>query len=107
VAASCILMQRINLSVPRLGLPAAKSHLRLAVIGAAGDRPQKSVRTGMSSIKVLLVDDQAQFRRMVRSLIDSQADYRVCGEAGDGIDAVEKVRQLHPDLDSWISTCLG
>jgi CheY-like chemotaxis protein len=52
----------------------------------------------MSSAKVLLVDDQAQFRRMVRSLIDSQADYRVCGEAGDGIDAVEKVRQLHPDL---------
>jgi CheY-like chemotaxis protein len=31
-------------------------------------------------------------------LIESQLEYRVCGEAGDGIEAVEKVRQLHPDL---------
>ena len=35
---------------------------------------------------------------MVRSLIESQPEYRVCGEAGDGIEAVEKVHQLHPDL---------
>ncbi|MGB8988834.1 MAG: response regulator [Candidatus Sulfotelmatobacter sp.] len=52
----------------------------------------------MSSIKVLIVDDRAQFRRMVRSLIDSQPKYRICGEAGDGIEAIEKVRQLHPHL---------
>jgi CheY-like chemotaxis protein len=52
----------------------------------------------MSSVEVLIVDDQPRFRRMVRSLIESQPEYRVCGEAGDGIDAVEKVRQLHPDL---------
>jgi CheY-like chemotaxis protein len=52
----------------------------------------------MSSVEVLIVDDQARFRRMVRSLIESQPEYRVCGEAGDGIEAVEKVHQLHPDL---------
>jgi DNA-binding NarL/FixJ family response regulator len=52
----------------------------------------------MSSVEVLIVDDQARFRRMVRSLIESQPEYRVCGEAGDGIEAVEKVRQLRPDL---------
>jgi CheY-like chemotaxis protein len=52
----------------------------------------------MSSVEILIVDDQARFRRMVRSLIESQPEYRVCGEAGDGIEAVEKVHQLHPDL---------
>jgi CheY-like chemotaxis protein len=52
----------------------------------------------MSTVEVLIVDDQARFRRMVRSLIESQTEYRVCGEAGDGIEAVEKVRQLDPDL---------
>jgi chemotaxis response regulator CheB len=52
----------------------------------------------MGSVEVLIVDDHARFRRMVRSLIESQPKYRVCGEAGDGIEAVEKVHQLHPDL---------
>jgi len=52
----------------------------------------------MSSVEVLIVDDQARLRRMVRSLIESQPEYRVCGEAGDGFEAIEKVRQLHPDL---------
>jgi chemotaxis response regulator CheB len=52
----------------------------------------------MSSLEVLIVDDQARFRRMVRSLIEPQPGYRVCGEAGDGIEALEKVHQLLPDL---------
>ena len=52
----------------------------------------------MGPVEVLIVDDQAWFRHLVRSLIESQSEYRVCGEAGDGIEAVEKVYQLHPDL---------
>jgi YesN/AraC family two-component response regulator len=31
-------------------------------------------------------------------LIESQTEYHVCGEASDGIEASEKVSQLHPDL---------
>jgi DNA-binding NarL/FixJ family response regulator len=52
----------------------------------------------MSSFRVLIVDDQERCRRMVRSCIESQPEYRVCGEASDGIEAIEKARQLHPDL---------
>jgi PAS domain S-box-containing protein len=52
----------------------------------------------MSSLNILIADDHELFRRMVRSFIESQPDYRVCGEAGDGIEAVEKVRQLRPDV---------
>ncbi len=52
----------------------------------------------MGSVEVLIVDDQARFRHMVRSLIESQQKYHVCGEASDGIEAIKKVSQLHPDL---------
>ena len=52
----------------------------------------------MSSVKVLIVDDHARFRHMVRSLIESQQKYQVCGEASDGIEAITKVNELHPDL---------
>jgi PAS domain S-box-containing protein len=52
----------------------------------------------MSPIKVLIADDHELFRRTLRSFLESHPDYRVCGEAGDGIEAVEKVRQLRPDI---------
>jgi two-component system, NarL family, nitrate/nitrite response regulator NarL len=35
---------------------------------------------------------------MVRSVIESQPEESVCGEGGNGIEAVEKVRQLPPVL---------
>src|ERR1700721_814416 len=52
----------------------------------------------MSSIKILIADDHELFRRTVRSFLEFHPDYRVCGEAGDGIEAIEKVRQLRPDI---------
>jgi CheY-like chemotaxis protein len=50
------------------------------------------------SRKILIVDDNASVRRIVRGLIETQADLRVCGEAVDGVDAIEKSKQLEPDL---------
>jgi DNA-binding NarL/FixJ family response regulator len=52
----------------------------------------------MKSIEVLIVDDHELVRRAIRSFIESQPDYHVCGEAGDGTEAIEKVRQLRPNL---------
>jgi CheY-like chemotaxis protein len=52
----------------------------------------------MSSVEIVIVDDRELFRRMVRSLLETQSDYHICGEAGDGIEAIEKVRQLRPDI---------
>ena len=51
-----------------------------------------------SSVEILIADDHELFRRTVRSFLESQSNYRVCGEAGDGIEAIEKVRQLRPDI---------
>jgi DNA-binding NarL/FixJ family response regulator len=48
--------------------------------------------------RVLIVDDNALIRRSVRSLIETNTECEVCGEAENGEVAVEKVRQLQPDV---------
>jgi CheY-like chemotaxis protein len=48
--------------------------------------------------KVLIVDDSGVVRRVVRSVLESQTQYQVCGEAIDGVDAIEKAKALKPDL---------
>src|SRR4029077_14948022 len=48
--------------------------------------------------RILIVDDHEIFRRGLRSLLESHADWEVCGEASDGQDAVEKARHLQPDV---------
>ena len=47
---------------------------------------------------ILIVDDSPQIRKLVRTYFDRQADFQVCGEAVDGLDAIEKATELHPDL---------
>jgi len=49
-------------------------------------------------LRVLIVDDHEVVRRGVRSLLMTQRDLDVCGEAVDGRDAIEKTKILLPDL---------
>jgi len=49
-------------------------------------------------VRILIVDDHEIFRRGLRSLLESRADWEVCGEATDGQDAVDKAKQLQPDV---------
>lgn len=46
---------------------------------------------------VLIVDDNIQLRRVIRGQVEA-AGLEVCGEAEDGLDAIEKARELKPDL---------
>ncbi|HZJ28567.1 MAG TPA: response regulator transcription factor [Solirubrobacterales bacterium] len=48
-------------------------------------------------MKVLLADDHALFRAGIASLLQA-AGHEVAGEAGDGIEALERSRELRPDL---------
>lgn len=48
-------------------------------------------------MKVLLADDHALFRAGIASLLQA-AGHEVVGQAGDGIEALERTRELRPDL---------
>lgn len=48
--------------------------------------------------QILVVDDNAPIRRLVRIAIESRPGLAVCGEAVDGVDALEKGGLLKPDL---------
>src|ERR1700681_3806516 len=52
----------------------------------------------MSAFRILVADDHPICRFGVCSLLGSHEGGEVCGEAADGRDAVEKCRQLKPDL---------
>ena len=47
---------------------------------------------------VLIVDDNPSIRRMLRSVVEQEPKYQVCGEAENGEIAVSKVQQLKPDV---------
>ena len=52
----------------------------------------------MGSLRILIVDDHETVRRGIRALLSSRRDWVVCGEAGDGLEAVEKAKSLRPDV---------
>lgn len=52
----------------------------------------------MNPIRVLLADDHALFREGLASIIASQPDMIVVGEADDGLEALVKAQELKPDL---------
>jgi YesN/AraC family two-component response regulator len=65
-------------------------------IARAGYIALQKARSAM--LDILIADDHELFRRTLRSFIESHSEHRICGEAGDGVEAVEKVRQLRPQV---------
>jgi two-component system chemotaxis response regulator CheB len=47
---------------------------------------------------VLVVDDSAFMRKLVSEMIDGSGEFRVLGTARHGLDALQKVQALHPDI---------
>lgn len=64
------------------------------VVQAAPVRPVSKA----SRIRVLLVDDHTVLRQGLRTIVSSYNHLEVVGEAGDGIEAVELVQRLSPDV---------
>src|SRR5208283_1339659 len=52
----------------------------------------------MRKIKVLLVDDHAIMRDGIRAILSLQSDIDIVGEASGGQEAIEKTRDLSPDV---------
>jgi DNA-binding NarL/FixJ family response regulator len=47
--------------------------------------------------RLLIVDDDAIIRSSLRSFVEADG-YQVCGEAANGVEAIERTRELQPDL---------
>lgn len=52
----------------------------------------------MDSVTVVLVDDHPIVRQGARVVLEAQPGFRIVGEAGDGLEAVEQVSRLKPDV---------
>jgi len=52
----------------------------------------------MNKIKVLIVDDHQVVRRGIINLFEDELDIEIVGEASDGIEAIEKIKELLPDI---------
>ncbi len=50
------------------------------------------------TVRVLMADDQAPFRRAARSVLSATTEFQLVGEATSGEEAVALVRMLRPDL---------
>ena len=63
-----------------------------------------------AKIKVLVVDDHTLFRRGIATVLASEAGLDVVGEASDGLEAIEKAKELVPDvilMDLNMPRCSG
>ena len=47
---------------------------------------------------LLICDDNPNIRYLLRAYVESRTPFEVCGEAEHGMDAIEKAKELQPDL---------
>jgi len=62
------------------------------------------------SVRVLLVDDEAPARGRLRQLLSERPELEIVGEAQDGVEAIERIQELKPDvvfLDIQMPGCSG
>ncbi|MGB8768849.1 MAG: response regulator transcription factor [Candidatus Korobacteraceae bacterium] len=52
----------------------------------------------MASVRILIVDDYEPWRRMVFAMLQEYPNWQVICEASDGLEAVQKSKELQPDL---------
>ena len=49
------------------------------------------------TLRILVVDDHERARRAITLMLATRADWQVCGEASDGIEAIAQAKNLRPD----------
>ncbi|MGH9354981.1 MAG: response regulator, partial [Terriglobia bacterium] len=62
------------------------------------DLPAAAAGPHSQKIRILLADDHELVRRGLRAILAVDPRYEICGEASNGREAIEKARQLEPDL---------
>ena len=65
---------------------------------ADAEGPDRTVWAESASIRVIVCDDHALFRRGLVMVLESEAGIEVVGEAEDGEEAIRKAEELTPDV---------
>jgi len=52
----------------------------------------------MEKIKILIADDHSMVREGLKQLIELEEDIEVVAQAGNGIEAIEKIEAYKPDI---------
>jgi DNA-binding NarL/FixJ family response regulator len=55
-------------------------------------------RSSSAGVRILLADDFAPWRSQVRSFLQRETEWKIVFEACDGLEAVQKTVELHPDV---------
>lgn len=63
-------------------------------MSALGSRIEPNIQ----SLRILIADDHPIIRKHVRRILEEQPGFRVCGEACDGVKAIEEAKRLKPDV---------
>ena len=59
---------------------------------------EREIRPEEMGVRILIVDDNAPIRAGLRLALESHDDWEICGEAANGVEAIEKYCKLRPDL---------
>ncbi|NLW17603.1 MAG: response regulator transcription factor, partial [Firmicutes bacterium] len=49
-------------------------------------------------IDILIVDDHKLFRKGLRRILELEPDFRIVGEAGNSVEAMSALNEVHPDV---------
>lgn len=63
-----------------------------------GSAPEAGRSRVPGEIRILLADDHQLLRQGLRALFESEPGFRLIGEAGDGLDVLQQVESLGPDV---------
>ena len=50
------------------------------------------------AVRILIADDDAAIRRLLRRLLETHAGWQVCADVSDGNEAISKASELNPDV---------
>ena len=56
------------------------------------------IMTGGVKVKVLIVDDAPTTRRLIKYILEQDGRFGIIGEAKNGQEAIEFVKNTHPDI---------
>jgi len=75
-----------------------ESAVSSALLSASRASASSSAHRTLSRKQILIADDHEMLRRGLRSMLEKELAWEICGEAVDGQDAVDKAAELRPDL---------